>query len=311
MKKITMYMILMCISFLAACGQKEELQSTTSSETSVNTYLVTMKRDILCLMMAYPGYITGVEQKTDGSVQILMKSGKYILYDDKKTKSLEQKINNPDLQDMMEQIYPLTGITSLMDEDYDPGRVRVYALLKEVYGGSREQIQSNLISVRFGYGSCLFNRNNRAADALKSVGKDLILLAEKRQGIHAFAFPVSGTFNYRLIAGTGLLSPHSFGTAVDLKVDKRDYWKWASREQGQRRLSSYPVEIVQVFEKNGFIWGGKWGHFDIMHYEYRPELILKSRYFADKPASGGQWYEGVPTADDMARKGIELIDNVL
>jgi hypothetical protein len=21
------------------------------------------------------------------------------------------------------------------------------------------------------------------------------------------------------------------------------------------------------------IWGGKWGHFDTMHFEYRPELL--------------------------------------
>jgi hypothetical protein len=34
-----------------------------------------------------------------------------------------------------------------------------------------------------------------------------------------------------------------------------------------------PMEIVEIFEKHGFIWGGKWGHFDTMHFEYRPELL--------------------------------------
>jgi hypothetical protein len=29
-----------------------------------------------------------------------------------------------------------------------------------------------------------------------------------------------------------------------------------------------------VFEKHGFIWGGKWYHYDTMHFEYRPELLL-------------------------------------
>jgi hypothetical protein len=30
-------------------------------------------------------------------------------------------------------------------------------------------------------------------------------------------------------------------------------------------------------ERFGFIWGGKWHHFDGMHFEYRPELILYAR----------------------------------
>jgi len=34
-----------------------------------------------------------------------------------------------------------------------------------------------------------------------------------------------------------------------------------------------PWEIVRIFEAHGFIWGGKWYHYDTMHFEYRPELI--------------------------------------
>jgi hypothetical protein len=33
-----------------------------------------------------------------------------------------------------------------------------------------------------------------------------------------------------------------------------------------------PFEIVLIFERHGFIWGGKWYHYDTMHFEYRPEL---------------------------------------
>ncbi len=38
-----------------------------------------------------------------------------------------------------------------------------------------------------------------------------------------------------------------------------------------------PAEIVAIFEKHGFIWGGRWYHYDTMHFEYRPELIGPGR----------------------------------
>ena len=34
--------------------------------------------------------------------------------------------------------------------------------------------------------------------------------------------------------------------------------------------------LVTVFENHGFIWGGKWRHYDTMHFEYRPELLDSS-----------------------------------
>jgi peptidoglycan LD-endopeptidase CwlK len=42
-----------------------------------------------------------------------------------------------------------------------------------------------------------------------------------------------------------------------------------------------PFEIVSIFEKHGFIWGGKWYHYDTMHFEYRPELFLAA---GERPA---------------------------
>jgi len=30
---------------------------------------------------------------------------------------------------------------------------------------------------------------------------------------------------------------------------------------------------VQLFESERFIWGGRWYHFDTMHFEYRPEFF--------------------------------------
>ena len=66
--------------------------------------------------------------------------------------------------------------------------------------------------------------------------------------------------------------------AIDLNLKISDYWLWQSSKGGglipyRNRM---PQEIVDIFEKHGFIWGGKWYHYDTMHFEYRPELFRAS-----------------------------------
>jgi hypothetical protein len=308
-KRLVIYMVIALTVIYQIGIEKISSISTAKAGTRERAYEVNMKRDLLYLMMAYPGYITGVEAGKDGNVYAVLKSGKRIIYDDRKQKSFEQKLGNADLQDMMEQVYPIAGINKLQSINSDPGRIRAYALFKDIYGGSKAQAQANLISIKTGYTSLSFNKNNGAAQALQGVMKELMPLCQSNSKIRSCVYPPSGTFNYRTISGTNLLSPHSFGIAIDLAVDGRDYWKWASRKDGEKRLSSYPMEIVQAFEKNNFIWGGKWGHFDIMHYEYRPEIILKSRYHRENIDAGKPWYDGMPA--ENVKKYIAIIDNAV
>ncbi|MBN2353798.1 MAG: M15 family metallopeptidase [Spirochaetales bacterium] len=102
-------------------------------------------------------------------------------------------------------------------------------------------------------------------------------------------------FYWRNIANTGSLSYHSYGAAVDVisrnPKRKETYWLWAKRRDPDwftRPLSTRlqpPVSFVAVFEKYGFVWGGKWFYFDTVHFEYRPEiLILSGRSVARPPA---------------------------
>lgn len=256
-------------------------------------YEAAMKRDILSLMMAYPGYTSGIEKDQDGKVYVILKSGRKLLYDDKKEKNRWQKSGDPDIQDMLEQLYPLNDITEILPNNYNPGCVRIYPLLKEVYGSNKSQIQSNLAKVSIGYKFVEFNNKNNASEALKSVMKELLPLSRQSHKVYGVSFPSSGTYNYRLIGGTNRLSSHAFGIAIDMNNSKYDYWRYATREEGQKRLEAYPKEVVRIFEKYGFIWGGKWGNFDIMHYEYRPELIIKARYFSQPPVPGLPWYDGL------------------
>lgn len=285
--------------------------SVVANASDINDYKTAMKQDIFCLMMAYPEHIKDLQCTEDGRVYIIMNSGKKILYDDKRRKSHEERLANPDIQDMMEQIYPLSPISKIMDINFDPGRARIYGILTEVYGNSKSQVESKLKQVKVGYGYYQFNGENRAAEALKGSMNEAMTLIQKKPSINSFVFPCSGTFNYRYIAGTSRLSPHAFGIAIDLVRDSRDYWKWASKEQGQKRLESYPKELVEVFEKNGFVWGGKWNHFDILHFEYRPEIILKSRYFGAKEKNSEKWYDTLPLEDENVKRHIEKIDSTV
>lgn len=278
-------------------------------EKNEETYNLTMKQDILCLMMTYPEYITDVNRDTAGGVYLIMKSGSKIIYDDRRVKSSEEKLANPDLQDMMEQVYPLSPVSGLMKKDLDPGRVRVYSLFGEAYGRSNAQIEANLTSV--GYGNFQFNRNNKAAESLKNAMKELTVLAKSNRDVSSCLYPINGTFNYRHIAGTSRLSPHAYGIAIDLARDNRDYWKWSSPSQGEQRVKSYPKELVETFEKYNFIWGGKWSHFDILHFEYRPEIILKARYFEKNINVNEKWYKGIPDGYTNIKEYINKINKVI
>jgi len=282
----------------------------TNKDDNSNKYNKTMKQDLLCLMLAYPEYITNIEEN-GGYFYLIMKSGKKLIYDDKKTKNSQEKLANPDFQDTLEQLYPLSPIKGIMIADFDPGRYRNYGLLSEIYGTSKQAIESKLTIVNVCYHNYQFNSSSGAAVSLKAVMKQLMPMSQTNQNVRRCLLPCSGTFNYRVISGTGRLSPHSYGIAIDLASDKRDYWKWASKEAGEKRLSSYSNELVKVFENNNFVWGGKWSHFDILHFEYRPEIILKARYFTSNIDSKKTWYEGVPLQQKSIKTIIEEINKSL
>ena len=112
------------------------------------------------------------------------------------------------------------------------------------------------------------DRLTKVSDALEAMPAEL-----SRYGLKP-----GGGFVWRPIAGTDRLSVHSFGAAFDINVGFSDYW-YNNRNRSDPKAhipfkNRIPLEIVELFEKNGFIWGGRWYHYDTMHFEYRPELLL-------------------------------------
>lgn len=276
-----------------------------------SNYLTHAKQDLLVLMLAYPEQIIDIEKDSNGFIYVVMKDGKKILYDDKKEKTYDQRFFYADLEDTLSDIYPLNMIDKVMDNNYDPGRIRNYRFLGAMYGESKSEIEKNLKSISTYYGTVMFSTVNKAGEELKAALNDISNTIQRGSRDESYVAPLSGGYNYRHIQDTGLLSAHSYGISIDLNRNDSDYWKWVSKEEGSKRIASYPRAVVDAFENHGFVWGGKWCHFDILHFEYRPEIILKAKYFGDNEKGDLENWYGDIEVNENVQGIINLINNKL
>lgn len=183
------------------------------------------------------------------------------------------------IEEMLRQVY-LPGTEGRYPaKDFNPGRLRNEALLQFLYGSNAAEVQASCDTVDFFGQKVLFNRRQGAADALKRVIAKLKAHLTQHPQDKAYITPSPGTFAWRPVKDTGRLSAHAFGIAIDLNAGKGLYWMWnppAAKVESVRK--DYPQAIVDAFESEGFIWGGKWDAFDFMHFEYRPELHFYARH---------------------------------
>lgn len=177
--------------------------------------------------------------------------------------------NNPSLKDMFKLNYPL--LKPLNSPLIDAGRARNELFFGEIYGKDEEIVKANLAEIIWLKSSLnqklKFSSINGAAKALQRVSDELDILVQNEPNLIIYLQDIGGTFKYRHIAQSTNLSAHSWGIAIDINVTNSHYWLWHKEYQNQ-----IPYKIVEIFEKNGFIWGGRWEHFDTMHFEYRPEF---------------------------------------
>jgi hypothetical protein len=128
--------------------------------------------------------------------------------------------------------------------------------------------------------------HERLKDRLALVSEELRVLRGVDPDVAAFlkGLREMNGYNYRYVEGTRSRSLHSYGLAVDLIPrsygGKKAYWMWAANSTDEWWTIPYesrwmvPVSVVEAFERQGFVWGGKWLFFDTMHFEYRPEILL-------------------------------------
>lgn len=222
------------------------------------------------LVAAYPAAL----QRVEGMDLVWRDGTRMPVSDGGAAKSFEQMLRAPDIVDMFAIAYPHGPLSDNPKANSDPGRFRNTAFFNKMYGDCRRgEVAPELVDIvwlpRTSGKRIKVTARNGVADKLKAVVRELDALPDR---FTRFLVPVAGTFNCRVIAGTNRLSAHSYGIAIDISVKHANYWRWS--KQGARAYrNSVPYEIVEIFEKHGFIWGGKWYHFDTMHFEYRPELL--------------------------------------
>jgi hypothetical protein len=214
-------------------------------------------------------YYGVIPARTGGGWVATVRGGRQIPYDDGRTKTFDERLASPDLKDMFSPPYHKGPMRPVEGEENDPGRIRVEEIFVSKYG--RTATEQDIISVPFGTHLVRFNR--QAATALGRVNERLRKLVAVHPEMQVFWTSLGGTLARRRIAGTDRASAHSYGIAIDLNTAYSDYWRWQKSSQPLRWRNKFPQQIVDAFEAEGFIWGGRWYHFDTMHFEYRPELL--------------------------------------
>ncbi|HVW97985.1 MAG TPA: M15 family metallopeptidase [Mucilaginibacter sp.] len=219
------------------------------------------------------------DQITDyANNQIVFKDGTKLLWDDGiKNKSPQQTLENPDIQDMFDQHYSTGSLSSPPPPYFDPGRVRNERFFEKMYGSNVREVRHNLTTIiwcpKLVGQRITVTKVNGVDQKLTQISRELDLHPELKK----YLTNIGGTFDWRYIVGTHRLSMHSFGMTIDINTRYSDYWQWACKCTNENNPVRYknriPQIIVDIFEKHGFIWGGKWYHYDTMHFEYRPELI--------------------------------------
>lgn len=223
------------------------------------------------LLKAYPTTIVGYNNGN-----LILTNGQTVRYTESKiSKTHIELISSDVLGDIFAYPYT-TGVIKHIKKNSDPGRIRNENLLKKMYGTSAAAVQKNLITIvwcpKLINQKIRVTRVNGVDKQLQKISDELDQHPELKDFLQC-----SGTFLWRNVRGANRLSAHSFGTAIDISVKYSNYWQWDCKCNSEEKDLAYknriPQKIVNIFEKHGFIWGGKWYHYDTMHFEYRPELI--------------------------------------
>lgn len=217
------------------------------------------------LVAAYPEFLEAVA----GS-GIRWKDGALMDFGSLSMGRAEDIVLAPTLADQMAQPYPRGPIATPPTVDFDPGRFRYLPFFMKMYGSNSAEVERHCGYIDWPFGGLPF-RMTRVNGVRSKMSAVIEELSDLPRSYRKYLRRPGGGFNWRRVRDKTILSPHAFGIALDINVENSDYWMWEGRSTHWR--NRVPYEIVDIFERHGFIWGGKWYHYDTMHFEYRPELL--------------------------------------
>lgn len=223
------------------------------------------------LVAAYPDFLL----HHDGSLLYWKDGTRMPVSDGVANKSYDQLLRNASILDQFHVAYPRGTLAMPPAVNNDPGRFRNEAFFNKMYGDCRKgQVARHMVPIVWlpkTWGKKIFVTSvNGVARRLEAVSEEISALPAE---IRRAAYPIAGVSSCRPVADTGRLSMHSYAAAIDLNVGISDYWLWRKKAGLIPYRNRMPQQIVDIFERHGLIWGGKWYHYDTMHFEYRPELL--------------------------------------
>ena len=267
-----MLIVIMITSFLqCTTGNNSKMSSYEEYNSEYLNIIDSVGADTIpigvkALLSVYSDFIVGYD---DGYLRL--SDGSKLLYDDKQDKTFVEKMDNADPEDMFSFNYDVES--TVPDYLQDAGRSRCEQLFKFMYGTDENMVRKNLIKVNWFGKNVFFTSINGAADSLRSVEKEV-----KNHPEFLPYMQSKGTFYWRKVRGANRQSAHSYGIAIDIGGCYCDYWLWNNRGKNEMDSIQYinriPHLLIKIFEKHGFIWGGRWYHYDTMHFEFRPEVLL-------------------------------------
>lgn len=223
------------------------------------------------LVAAYPEHLSHIE----GDALVWRDGARMPIGIGQPARDFETMLRSATLADQLRQIYVPGPMPGAPPRDHSPGRLRNTAFFEAMYGDCRRgEVAPRLRPVtwmpRTHPQPLPMTTVNAVATRLERVIDALEGLPDR---FRAWLVPSAGTFACRGVADTGMPSMHAYGAAIDIAVRQSDYWVWSRARGDIPYRNRIPFEIVEAFEAERFIWGGKWYHYDTMHFEYRPELF--------------------------------------
>ena len=235
--------------------------------------------EVAALLVKYESFIEEVTHMDDdvgfliGDTWIYFRDGRMLT---------KESIRYQDRYKSIFYDYTLGRVTKL--PEYEELTLRSPDFLNHLFGTNEIKLRERCDWVPFLNHNAYMN--NFCERALRNVEVEILKAAKNDQEVQAFIENLKTIYSFqqRKIRGTENTSYHSYGLALDLVPTSynRKYvnWKWSTAFIDEWQLIplekrwSPPQVVIDAFEKNGFVWGGKWIHFDAVHFEYAPEIIL-------------------------------------